>query len=242
MLTAASIVAKVVSFIAEKVMARLAALPFDRRRRACRSLTKLYYCVQSLDDVTERFLQTVNRFRESGNAVAVCNALSTHRRDVELATNMFVDLGDELYAGLEIIDPTLAQCCNSLYISKVDFLSFLSNSIRWERSGSTAQIVVKRPLGRMDAVDMDDLYGQVQSALAAGEKYYWPSSALDDFADDFREVSITFETEDAALQLENMIHSQNVRLKAAKEKLRNLLKDNFSIEEILFQNDSHPYR
>jgi phytoene/squalene synthetase len=71
---------------------------------------------------------------------------------------------------------------------------------------------------------------------------YWPTSALDDFADDFEEVSIGFEDDQAAAQLENMIIRQNTRLKEAKEKLRSLIKDSFSIEEILFQPESHSYR
>jgi hypothetical protein len=48
---------------------------------------------------------------------------------------------------------------------------------------------------------------------------YWPTSALDDFADDFEEVSIGFEDDQAAAQLENMIIRQNTRLKETKEKL-----------------------
>jgi hypothetical protein len=71
---------------------------------------------------------------------------------------------------------------------------------------------------------------------------YWPTSALDDFADDFEEVSIGFEDDQAAAQLENMIIRQNTRLKETKEKLRSLIKDSFSIEEILFQPESHSYR
>ena len=71
---------------------------------------------------------------------------------------------------------------------------------------------------------------------------YWPTSALDDFADDFEEVSIGFEDDQAAAQLENMIIRQNTRLKETKEKLRSLIKDSYSIEEILFQPESHSYR
>jgi hypothetical protein len=242
MLTAAGVVGKVVAFIVQKVVGKLAALPFDRRRKACRSLTKLYYCVQALDDVTEQFLSALEGFRTSGDSWAVVNALNNHSHDVELATNMFVDLGNELYPGLQIIDPVLAECCHTLYITKGDFLSFLSNSIHWDRSGPRARIVVKRPLGQMDTVDMERLYDQVQSAFAAGEKRYWPRTALDDFADDFEEISIGFEDEEAARQLEDLIRRQNLRLKAAKDQLRNLLKDSFSVEEILFQTDTHPYR
>ena len=242
MLTAESVIGKVVSFIVDKTLGKLVAMPFDKRRKACRSLTKLYYCVQALDDVTENFLQTLDDFLESGNAYAVVNGLNNHAYKVELATNMFIDLGYELYGGLEIIDPALAECCHTLYVWKFDFLRFMSNAIHWDRSTSPAKIIVKRPIGKMESVDMDSMYDLTKNALLAGEKYYWPSSALDEFRSDFEDISIGFEDEEAATQLREMIVRQNTTLKEAKERLRNLIKESFSIEEVLFQSDSHPYR
>ncbi len=242
MLTAESVIGKVVSFIVDKTLGKLVALPFDKRRKACRSLTKLYYSVQALDDVTENFLQTLDDFHKSGNANAVVNALNNHAHEVELATNMFVDLGHELYGGLEIIDPALAQCCYALYVGKFDFLTFMSNAIHWDRSISPSKVVVKRPLGKMESVDMDSMYNLTKNALQAGEKHYWPSSAFDEFSSDFEDISIGFEDEQAATQLREMIVRQNTTLKEAKERLRNLIKESFSIEEVLFQSDSHPYR
>jgi hypothetical protein len=242
MLTAESVIGKVVSFIVDKTLGKLVAMPFDKRRKACRSLTKLYYCVQALDDVTENFLQTLDDFHESGNAYAVVNGLNNHAYKVELATNMFIDLGYELYGGLEIIDPALAECCHTLYVWKFDFLRFMSNAIHWDRSTSPAKIIVKRPIGKMESVDMDSMYDLTKNALLAGEKYYWPSSALDEFRSDFEDISIGFEDEEAATQLREMIVRQNTTLKEAKERLRNLIKESFSIEEVLFQSDSHPYR
>jgi hypothetical protein len=168
MLTAESIVGKVVSFIAGKTIGKLVGLPFDKRRKACRSLTKLYYCDQALDDVTQNFIQALDSFHEYSNAFAVVNALNTNAKKVELATNMFVDLGYELYDGLEIIDPALAECCHTLYNWKVDFLSFMSNAIHWDRSTSPPKIVVKRPIGKMESVDMDSMYNAVDLRIGKG--------------------------------------------------------------------------
>src|SRR5687768_9806695 len=114
MLTAETVVGKVVAFIVSKAAGHIANLATDKRKKACRSLTKLYYSVQALDDVTESIFRTASDFRstKTGEAYAVMNALSNHMHEVALATNMFIDLGHELYAGLEIIDPGLAQCCD----------------------------------------------------------------------------------------------------------------------------------
>lgn len=242
MLTAEGIVAKIVAFIVEKTIGKLGALAFDKRRKACRSLTKLYYCVQALDDATESFLQTLTDFGESGDAHAVVNALNNHRHNIELASNMFIELGHELGAGLEIIDPVLAKCCQTLYVSKGDFLTFISQSIHWEQMGSSRKIVLRRPVGRLEAVDMGSLYNQTEAMYAAGALNYWPRSAFDDFAGDFQNIAIGFEDDEAAAELRQMIIQQNIRLRSAKERLRQLIRANFSIEEVLFQSDSHPYK
>ena len=94
----------------------------------------------------------------------------------------------------------------------------------------------------MESVDMENMYDRTREALQTGEKYYWPSTAFDDFTNDFEEIAIGFEDEEAAAQLREMIACQNSVLRTAKERLRNLIKDSFSIEEVLFQTDSHPYR
>lgn len=244
MITAEGIIGKLVLFIVNKTVGKLIELPFDKRRKACRTLTKLYYCIQALDDITEDFLQTLKRFQESGDgdASAVVHSLNNHKYDLELATNMFLNLGHELDDGLEIIDPALAKCCHALYVGKYDFLTFISESVKWDRTTDAAKMVVKKPTGKMEGVDLDALYKETKLALDEGVVHYWPSSALDDFSDDFQDFTLTFEDESAATQLKDMIIKQNQTLKQAKEKLRNLIKDNFSIEEVLFQSDSHPYR
>ena len=240
MLTVEGIIGKLVSFIVNKTVSKIASLPFDKRKKACRSLTKLYYCIQTLDEVTEYFEQTLKDFEEYGDAESLVHALNNNSHHIELATNMFINLGCELDEGLEIIDPVLAQCCHLLYISKDNFLTFISNYVRWEKENGKSVIKIKKPKGLMDSVDLELLYENARKGFESKQKLYWPSSALDDFSKDFEDVSISFEDEETAVELRKMIKDQNKRLKEAKEQLRVLLKDSFSIEEILFQSESKP--
>lgn len=242
MITAEGIVGKIVAFIVSKTVGKLIDLPLDKRKKACRSLTKLYYCVQALDDVTEEFYRTFEGFESGGGAHAMVHALNNNSYKVEQASNMFIELGGELRAGLEIIDPALASCCNSLYVSKFDFLSFMSNSIEWDRSGEVAVIKVKTLSDEMLNVDLDRQYDEAKVALVKGEASYWPSSALDDFREQVSTITISFDDMESAQRLKSHIDKHRVLLRAAKNSLRDLLKDSFSIEEVLFQNDSHPWR
>ncbi len=242
MITAEGIVGKVVAFIVNKTVGKLINLPFDKRRKACRALTKLYYCVQTLDDATEEFYRTLIDFEASGDAEAMVHALNNNKYKIEQASNMFIELGEELFSGLEIIDPALASCCNALYVAKFNFLSFMSNSIEWDRSDDKPKLLVKTPMDNMLEVDLEDQYKKAKLALSEGDKHYWPSSILDDFNNHTNTVLITFDNADSANHLKKHIDKHRELLAAAKESLRNLLKDNFSIEEVLFQNDSHPWR
>ncbi|WP_228846305.1 hypothetical protein, partial [Pseudomonas aeruginosa] len=100
MITSEVIIGKIVEFIVGKSLSAVGKLSMSNRRKACRSLTKLYYSLQALEDVTESIFRTVSDFRgtETGEAFAVMNALSNHMHELALASNMFVDLGYELYA------------------------------------------------------------------------------------------------------------------------------------------------
>lgn len=242
MITAEGIVGKIVTFIVDKTIGKLIDLPFDKRKKACRSLTKLYYCVQALDDVTEEFYRTFEGFEVGGDAQAMVHALNNNSYKVEQASNMFIELGEELRSGLEIIDPTLASCCDSLYVSKFDFLSFMSNSIEWDRSGEVAVLKVKAPSDEMLNVDLDRQYNETKLALVKGDTGCWPSSTLDDFREQVSTITISFDDIESAKRLKAHIDKHRVLLRAAKDSLRNLIKDSFSIEEVLFQNDSHPWR
>lgn len=243
MITAESIIGKLVLLIVNKTVGKLVDIPFDKKKRACRSLTKLYFCLQTLDEVTESFFETLEDFSQEGNARAVVNALNNNSYKIEFATNMFIDLSFELYDGLEIIDPALARCCNVLYQSKFDFLHFMSESISWDKESEKPKIHILAPQGKMESTNLEKVYDDATKLmLTKDSKYYFPASALNDFREDFQDISISFEDDETANWLKMMILQQNFKLKEAKEKLRILLKDNFSIEELLFQNNSHLLR
>lgn len=235
-------VGKVASFIAGKAVTHVGSLALDKRRKACRALTKLYFSVSALDEAGAEILASFESFRSSGTAFSLVNALTKHMHDVAHATNMFIDLGYELEAGLHIIDPALAASCHALYRGKFDFLTFLSDSVSWDRSGDKPKIIVKAPTGRMDSVDLEACYREAQVALGAGEKVYWPESALDDFDRGFEDVAVEWNEDETAQSVYEMLVSQRAALGDARERLRALLADKFSIQEILFQTDSHPYR
>jgi len=236
------IIAKIVSFIVEKSAGKAYFLATDKRKQACRSLTKLYFCLQSLDEVTDAFLKTFDDFRSMGRGESLFHAVNNHSRDIELASNMFIDLSRELEEGLELIDPALAKCCHLLYWGKFDFLYYLSTSIETKRVDKKWNVVLKRPLKEIESVDMEAMYSQTKAEMKGSDRFYWPDSAFSQFSEQFEDVVVTAEDVETAALIYDMLKRQNMLLKEAKEALRVLIKESFSVEEILFQTDSHPYR
>lgn len=242
MLTAETVIGRVVTFVAEKAVTGIANLALDKRKKACRALTKLYYCVQALDDVTESVFQTVNGFRstKTGEAWAVMNALNNHMHEVALASNMFIDLGHELHGGLEIIDPALAKCCDALYITKFDFLTEMSETIEWNRSGNESRIVIKMPRRVVEPEALERGYVETIEAYRRGEKAYWPDTWTDSIGP--TEIILTWENNEAAAEFLQRLTEHRRCLADAKQMLRELLRKSFTVDELLFQTDSHPYR
>lgn len=242
MLTAEGLIGKVVEFIVGKSLSKVGQLSPNDRRKACRSLTKLYYSVQALEDVTESIVRTASDFRgtETGEAYAVMNALNSHMHEVALASNMFIDLGHELHAGLEIVDPALAACCDALYVSKFDFLREMSEAVAWDRTSTPGRIIIKMPRRTTSEEVLNTKYAEAADALKNGERYYWADTWLDSEAP--HQVILTWEDHDSAKAFLKRLSEHREVLATAKRKLRELLKSSFSIEELLFQTDAHPYR
>lgn len=239
MLTAENIIAKVIVAVVSKVAGALVAMTTDKRKKAARALLKLYYAVQSLDEVTEQLLREIPNPESRGAAHALIVALVREQDRIEIATNAFVDLASELQRGLSILDPALAQVCGVIYRGKGDFLTFMSQSIDLNLRGDKALVTLYCPNPKILATDFEEAYSQSQKAVARGETYYWPNGAFDYF-NDFEEVVVSAADDAAASKIISMIRQHHELLKQAKEQLRSLLKQSFSVEELLFHEDLSP--
>jgi len=242
MITSTGILSKLISFIVEKSASRLIALPFDKRKKACRTLTKLYYSIQCLDEATQSLLDTFQGFQKRGAACALQTCLFNHQRDIELASNMFMELSEELEPGLEIIDPSLSKCCSAIYSGKGGFLDYISNSITIDRHAGRATVILNIPNGSISSEGLEAMYQSAEEAEAQQVKHFWPHGVFEFLSRDIKRIEIENINDEAGSELIRMIQNQNRLLKEAKESLRLLLKDSFTIDEILFQDNSHPYR
>ncbi|MFA5171319.1 MAG: hypothetical protein WC426_07115 [Sulfuriferula sp.] len=239
MLPAESIIAKIVTSVVAKLSTSLGELVLSKRRRACRYLVKLYYAIQALDDTTERILHSAASGASQSIAKATFQALMAEQDSLEFASNAFVDLSRDLQRGLELLDPALHQLCRLIYRGKADFLSVMSSGIRPNFSKSPPEFAFWMPTESLLETDFEGAYLQSAETIKRGEEYYWPSGAFEYFQDT-EELVITPESDESARKLLKSLGQHHQRLKEAREQLRTLLKESFTVEELLFHQDETP--
>jgi hypothetical protein len=239
MITTESIVAKVILAIVGKLAGAVGGMVVSKRQKACRYLVKLYYAVQALEEVTSRLLETVGSDRKGGAASQLIRALVQEQDALEFASNAFVDLAEDLQRGLALLDPALAELCRVIYRGKGDFLSCMSFGVRPDFSGGNVKVVLWVPNERLDSTDFEQAYELSKAAIGTGAHYYWPDGAFD-YLNDCEELEITRESDESAEQVLNYLRRHHATLSAAKERLRELLKSSFTVEELLFHRDETP--
>jgi hypothetical protein len=239
MLTSESLIAKAVTSLIGKVGSSLVNIAGSKRQQSCRYLVKLYYALQSLDEITARLLQSVESDPRTSPASSLLTFLVQEQDAIEYSTNAFVDLSRDLQRGLALIDPPLHQLCRDLYRGKADFLSCMSFGLRPDFSGSKTKVVFWIPNERLLATDFDAAYAQSCDVVSAGKEYYWPSGAFD-YMQDCEDVEVTQGSEEAAMRAIDFIRQHHKSLSEARARLRALLKESFTIEELLFHSDQTP--
>ncbi|MDW6004608.1 hypothetical protein [Vibrio mangrovi] len=238
MLTAEGIIGKLVSFIVYKSVDKIDGLPADERKKACRALTKLYYCIQALDEVTTYFENILKEFENTGDPESIIYAINNNSYHAELATNMFVDISYELKDGLELIDPVLAKSCQMLYYTKFNLLKYLSDFVQLKEESGKPYIQVKKPIAFVDSSDLESLYESVRQAMieqSDDPNLIYSPSLLAKYTHNIDSIRVDFDDAQAITHLLQMVNSYNKNLKESKEHLRVFLRDGFSIEEILFR-------
>ena len=239
MLTSETLIAKIVVALVGRLSDEIWKLTTSKRQQSCRYLVKLYYAVQSLEEVTGRVVSSTERNSENGPAAALIRVLIEEQDAIEFSSNAFVDLARELQRGLALLDPPLHQLCRSIYRGKADFLRYMSFGLRPDFSGGGAQVVLCIPNERLLSTDFESAYTQSCQVVAAGNEYYWPAGAFE-YIHDCDEVEISSESNEAAKRVTSFLRSHHASLVTASERLRVLLKESFTIEELLFHKDETP--
>jgi hypothetical protein len=236
MIFSQAIVGKAVGTLLARATGSIFTTATSKRKKSARYLVKLYYALEALDDCTARILLATSQ--RADKAPALFLALQDEQDAIEYASNAFVDLSRDMQRGLAMLDPALHQMCRVIYRGKADFLSVMSEGLSPDYSKTPPQFSLWVPTSELIATDFDAAYQESLGIIQRGGEYYWPSGAFDYFTD-IQEVVLTPESEQSASQLLEALARHNQALKSAKDALRLLIKDSFSVEEILFHKEGY---
>lgn len=242
MLTGQGLIGKLVELLASKLLSRGIDLALDDRKRACRSLVELYFCIDGLEDITARFIEELRGVEDQTSGWRVINGVALYGRTLDSLSQRFLNAGTELYQTLAIIDPPLADALEPLYGFKYSFLLFMSDSIQVkDKDGERNRILCyRKPTERILAIDASSYYEWVKDhplrTLSRDVPLEWPNNMLVgfDFREDFPSVEIEVSDPQAVAQFRSVLEQHGEALGVARGKLRELLSKNFKVEEILY--------
>lgn len=242
MLTGLGLIGKLVELLASKLLSRQIDLVLDDRKRACRALVELYFCIDGLEDLTRRFVDELGEIRAPADGWRVANAVALHGSTLEALSRRFINIGPELERALSILDPPLADALGQLYAFKYSFLLFMSQSVELkEKNGERNRVLsYLKPSARILTIDMESYYNWAKDhplrELEFDVKLEWPMNMLAqlEFEADFPEVDIELSDLGAVLEFRGILIQHCDVLGLAREKLRELISKNFKLEEVLY--------
>ncbi|HEY9116550.1 MAG TPA: hypothetical protein VIN11_01925 [Roseivirga sp.] len=246
MLTGQGLIGKLVYFLATKLIEKKLDLALDDKKRACRAFVELYYCTDKLEDITNEFLKELKRSKNELQGGGLPNLFALHGRSLDALSSRFLEIGAELHRAVELYDETLADTVDQLFRFKYSFLYFAANSIEILPKEGERNRLLKFPVpsARVLDIDMESYYQWVKTHKDAdfSEIYLteWPANVLaySIFGGDFPEVTIEISDPEAVAQFSSILEEHGKVLSQARQQLREFVKDNFSIEDVLYVSKS----
>lgn len=236
MLMGTGLLSKFVELVASKLIGKRLDLAMDEKRRACHTLVELYSILLGFSSITSNL---VSELEESDfDSVIPISLIYVNQKSIQAQTTRFFDLRDDLWLTLQVVDPVLAAMFEQIHAFKGSVFYALSESISIpEEEPRNQSILYRNPSKRLLEIDMNAYY---QTLGAFRDDFWeapsmWPDDVLTSPEYSAAFTSVRFATDDKQ-QLIAFAHDLSVQLESlnsAIEQLRVLIKDNFTLDEVL---------
>jgi hypothetical protein len=234
MLMGAGLLSKFVELVASKLIGKHLDLALDEKRRACYTLVELYSILQGFSSIAKGFASQL----EDGESWIAINLICRNDRTIKALTTRFFDLHEDLLHTLEVMDPTLASVFERVHSFKGSIFFAIEESIIIpEEEPRNSSLRYRHPTDRVLEVDMDAYYHILESFKdnESNAPWIWPEDlhSLPNYEAAF--TSIQFKTGDRN-KINGFVQDlkrQADLLDGAIEKMRILIKENFTLDEVL---------
>jgi hypothetical protein len=236
MLMGAGLLSKFVELVASKLIGKRLDIALDERRRACYSFVELLSVLKGFYSITVAFVDELEK--SNLETWITINLIVIHRRTIDSLTTRFFELRNDLFFTLEVLDPPLAEIFEEVHAFKGSIFYALAESLTIpEEEPRNQSIQYRRPSELVLAIDLEQFYQSLQShsGTNSDRPWMWPEELFEMANWETAFPSIQFKTDDRTTldQFVSDLKHQSQLLEAAIEKLRALIKDNFTLDEVL---------
>jgi hypothetical protein len=230
------LLSKFVELVVGKLIEKRLDLALDEKRRACYSFVELLSILKGFHSIAEGLIEELDRC--DLESWVTINFLSIHGRSVQSLTTRFFALSDDLFLTSDVLDPVLAELFEQVHTFKGSVFYALADSITIpETEPRNYSIVYRHPSDRVLAIDMESFYRSLQSFRKEEQDrpWIWPAELTEVANWEAAFPSVEFKTDDRGglNGFVNDLKTQAQLLDRAIEKLRPLIKDNFTLDEVL---------
>lgn len=239
MISGQGLIGKLVLLVAEKLISHKLTIALDEKKRTCRAFVELYHCLDRLEELNVRFVNTLSHGVEHGGILI--GDLEILLPSVNGVSQRFFDLRGELYYALELLDPTLAEAVHQLYAAKGSFLYLVANAIRYEGHPRDVRLVeYDEPSPRILEIDMDAFYEWTKTSSKESTydrcKLEWPTNLLryGECKAGFRSSQIILDSSESLDRFRTVLIDHGSILSTARAKMREFIVSKFAVEDILY--------
>ena len=236
MISGEALIGKVAIYVAEKIIAKKISLSFDEKKRACRAFVEFYFCLDRLEELNGLFLGMLNSGVENDG---ICDVeVELLMRSINSVSQRFIDIGGELHSAIDLVSPEIANAVGGILASKGGFLLVLSRSMCVNKSGSGIEYL--EPEKKILEIDMnlyDEWLSENSGDYQDNQSYLeWPQSVLlfGEYEEVFHSKELAFNDVESIKRLSKVLEKHGTVLSEAREKIRELISNKFSIEDILY--------
>jgi len=240
MITGEGFIGKLIYFLVTKLAGKKMDLLLDDRKRTCRAFTELYFCLERLEDITDKFIIQLDSSIQTGNAIGLINEVLVQEHAIETVSNRFFSIGAELERAIDLFDPVLSRSVSQIFGLKFSFLFFISKSIELKNESLNNILEYKNPSPKVLDINLDSYYEWLQNhpnnTDMIAKEIDWPVNFIkySDFDSLYDYKVIRIHDIQELIKLRDIIDLHFQELTKARERLREFIISQFKIDEVLY--------
>jgi hypothetical protein len=242
MITGIGFLGKVVEFLAGDLAKRKFSRDSDKKGQACEAFTRLYYLLVDLEAVTNYLREGAHAVVRDNHPEHIAYYVRDSLRRIKLSSNDYIETFTLLREPLEIFAPEVAKALRTVTAWKFNILWEVSNAFIVETADNGATVVrmnYLKPDERLLEIDLDAYVKRVATGEAdrRAEHFEWPEILLyrGDVETAFQHAELNFVSLEDVKGFVEMLDRHASALANGKSALREFLRNNFTVEEILYE-------